>query len=82
LDHQFDERSLPVEVPLAGQDRNGKICFAYLANSFTSLVLPRYEHLVYQWVGPLLYAELLFLLWLLIKGANPKPLASPAIVGG
>lgn len=57
-------------------------CFGYLANSFTSLILPKYAHVVYQWISPLLYAELLFLLWLLIKGANPKPLASPATVGG
>ena len=55
-------------------------CFAYLAISFTSLVLPGYKHVVDQWMGPLLSAELLFLLWLLIKGANPKPLASPATV--
>src|SRR5215831_16154819 len=25
-DHHFDEKSLPVEVPHAGQDRNGEIC--------------------------------------------------------
>jgi len=39
-----------------------------------------YAHVVYQWISPLLSAELLFILWLLIKGANPKPLASPATV--
>ena len=55
-------------------------CFAYLVNGFTRLVLPGYAHVVYQWINPLLNAELLFLLWLLIKGANPKPLASPATV--
>jgi Domain of unknown function (DUF4386) len=53
-------------------------CFTYLANSFTSLVLPRYEHIVYQWMSPLQLAEVLLILWLLIKGAIPKPLASPA----
>ena len=53
-------------------------CFAYLANSFTRLLLPGYGHVVYQWIGPLLVAEPLFMLWLLVKGANPKPLASPA----
>ena len=55
-------------------------CFAYLANSFTSLVLPRYEDVVYQWVNPLQYAELLLILWLLIKGPKPAPLSSPAAV--
>jgi len=53
-------------------------CFAYLANSFTRLLLPGYTHVVYQWVSPLMSAELLFILWLLIKGPNPKPLADPA----
>ena len=52
-------------------------CFAYLADSFTSLLLPRYEHVVYQWMSPLQLAEVLFILWLLIKGAEPKPLSSP-----
>jgi hypothetical protein len=55
-------------------------CFAYLTNSFTRLVLPGYAYVVYQWINPLLYAELLFILWLLIKGANPQPLASPATI--
>ena len=52
-------------------------CFAYLANSFTSLVLPRYEAIVYRWMSPLQAVELLFMLWLLIMGAKPKPLAAP-----
>lgn len=50
-------------------------CFAYVANSFTSLLLPRYETSVSRWVGPLQLAEVLFMLWLLIMGATPKPLA-------
>jgi len=37
-------------------------CFAYLMNSFTSLVLPRYEHVVYQRMSPLQLAEVLFIL--------------------
>ena len=47
-------------------------CFAYLANSFTSLVLPRYEAIVSRWMNPLQLAEVLFMLWLLIMGAKPK----------
>ena len=55
-------------------------CFAYLANSFTWLVLPRYEDVVNRWVNPLQGAELLLILWLLIKGPKPKPQASPTTV--
>ena len=53
-------------------------CFSYLATSFTWLVLPRYVHVVYQWISPLMLGELLLVLRLLIKGAKPKPLSSPA----
>lgn len=49
-------------------------CFAYLANSFTSLTLPGYEEVVSRWISPLQLVEVVFMLWLLIKGAKPKPL--------
>ena len=52
--------------------------FTYPLNSLTSLLLPRYEHIVSQWMTPLSFGELLFMFWLLIKGANVKPLAGPA----
>jgi hypothetical protein len=48
-------------------------CFAYLANSFTSLVLPQYESAVSRWVSPLQLVEMLFMAWLLILGATPQP---------
>lgn len=48
--------------------------FAYLANSFTSLVLPQYEAVVSRWMNPIQLVEMLFMLWLLIMGAKPKPL--------
>jgi hypothetical protein len=48
-------------------------CFAYLANSFTSLVLPQYERVVSRWVSPIQLVEMIFMLWLLIMGAKPKP---------
>jgi hypothetical protein len=54
-------------------------CFAYLANSFTSLVLPRYEAMVHRWMSPLQAVELFFMLWLLIMGARPKPLEDPVL---
>jgi Domain of unknown function (DUF4386) len=51
---------------------------AYLANSFTSLVTPQYEARVSRWMDPLQAVEVVFMLWLLIVGAKPKPLPSPA----
>jgi hypothetical protein len=45
-------------------------CFAYLANSFTSLALPQYQIIVYKWMSPLQAVEILFMLWLLIMGAK------------
>jgi hypothetical protein len=48
-------------------------CFAYLANSFTSLVLPQYEAAVSRWMSPIQLVEMLFMLWLLIMGAKPVP---------
>lgn len=46
--------------------------FAYLANSFTSLVLPQYSSVVSRWMNPLQAVEVVFMLWLLIMGAKPK----------
>jgi uncharacterized protein DUF4386 len=59
-------------------------CFTYVINSFTSLLLPQYEHIVGRWMTPFQFGELLFMFWLLIMGANPKPLefrVSSAAVG-
>jgi hypothetical protein len=53
-------------------------CFAFLINSLTSLVLPHYEVLVHGWMRPFHFGEQAFMLWLLILGAKPRPLASPA----
>jgi hypothetical protein len=47
-------------------------CFAYLANSFTSLVLPEQRAVVSRWMDPLQLAEVLFMLWLLVMGAKPR----------
>ena len=65
----FIPRVLGVLVMLNG--------LTYPVNSFASLVLPRYEHIVSRWMMPLQFGELLFMLWLLIKGAKPKPFAGP-----
>src|SRR5437879_3568709 len=53
-------------------------CFAFLISSLTSLVLPHYEALVHGWMRPFHFGEQAFMLWLLIMGAKPRPLTSPA----
>jgi hypothetical protein len=53
-------------------------CFAYLVNSLTSVVLPQHEDLVTRWMRPFQFGEPLFMFWLLIMGANPKPSAGRA----
>ncbi len=53
-------------------------CFTFPVNSFTSLLLPQYEHIASRWMMPLGFGELVFMFWLLIMGAKPKPLAGPA----
>jgi Domain of unknown function (DUF4386) len=50
-------------------------CFAYLANSVTSLALPQYEDAVSRWMSPIQLVEVIFMLWLLIMGATPKSVA-------
>ena len=42
-------------------------CFAYPLNS------------VSRWMSPLQFGEVVFMLWLVIMGAKPKPLADPAL---
>jgi hypothetical protein len=49
--------------------------FAYLAMSFTGLLMPQYEKMVSNIAFPALLGELVFMLWLLIMGARPRPLA-------
>jgi hypothetical protein len=52
--------------------------FAYLAISFTGLLLPQYEDMVSNIAFPAQLGEVAFMLWLVIKGAKPKPLVAPA----
>ena len=52
---------------------------AYLAMSFTGLLLPRYEDAVSKIAFPAQLGEVAFMLWLLIKGAREKPLAVPVV---
>jgi hypothetical protein len=48
--------------------------FAYVALSFTSLLVPQFQGMVYRIIFPILFGEMAIMLWLLIKGANVKRL--------
>ena len=52
--------------------------FAYLAMSFTGLLLPQYEDMVSNIAFPAQLGELAFMWWLVIKGAKPQPLGAAA----
>jgi Domain of unknown function (DUF4386) len=52
--------------------------FAYLALSFTGLLLPQYEHMLSNLTFPAILGEMAIMLWLLIKGAKPHPLDAVA----
>ena len=52
--------------------------FAYLAMSFTGLLLPRYEATVSNFAFPALLGEMALMLWLVIRGARPQPLDAAA----
>lgn len=67
---RFVPRTLGVLLIVAG-------C-AYLAASFSSLVLPRYASTVVQWAGILEAGELPIIVWLLIWGAKAQPGYAPA----
>jgi Domain of unknown function (DUF4386) len=53
-------------------------CFSYLLNSLSSFVLPQYEVIVSRWMMPFGFGELLFMFWILIMGAIPRPAAGSA----
>ncbi|MGB8521328.1 MAG: DUF4386 domain-containing protein [Candidatus Acidiferrales bacterium] len=57
-------------------------CFPYVVNSFTYLILPQYANIVGRWMMPLGFGELLFMFWLLVMGAKPKPFAGPDPAAG
>ena len=50
-------------------------CFAYVVESFAPWVLPQYDDILSWWTAKLRLGELLFMFWLLIIGAKPKPSA-------
>jgi hypothetical protein len=56
--------------------------FAYLAMSFTGLLLPKYEDSVSNIALPAQLGEVALMLWLVIKGAKPLPVVAAASAGG
>jgi uncharacterized protein DUF4386 len=53
-------------------------CFAWVAESLTSLLLPAYVSIVHRYATIPEIGEILIMLWLLIKGARVRPLAAAA----
>ncbi|MEK7282800.1 MAG: DUF4386 domain-containing protein, partial [Acidobacteriota bacterium] len=53
-------------------------CFAYVALSLTGSLLPQYYDVAFRIAFPALLGEMAIMLWLVIKGAKPQPLAAAA----
>ena len=53
--------------------------FAYVIMSFTGELVPQYYEKVFILSQPALFAELAFMLWLVIKGAKPQSLDAPGL---
>ena len=53
-------------------------CFAYVGLSLTGLLLPQYYDVAFRIAFPALLGEMAIMLWLVIKGAKPQPLAAAA----
>ena len=51
---------------------------AYLANSFSGLMLPQYAEIVSKVTFPVLFGEMAFMLWLLVIGVRRKTPVEPA----
>ena len=64
---QFLPRFLGIWLVFAG--------VAWVILSLVGLLLPQYEDKVYSYSQPAFFGEIALMLWLLIKGARPKPLA-------
>ena len=48
-------------------------CFAWLAFSFTGLLFPAYEDKAFSITQPIALGEVATMLWLVIRGAKPRP---------
>ncbi len=67
---RFLPRFLGVWLILAG--------FAWIVLSLTGVLLPQYVNKVDTFSQPAIIGEIVFMFWLLIRGAGPKLLADPA----
>jgi hypothetical protein len=47
--------------------------FAYVLLSLTGELFPQYQEKMFNYSQPALFAEVAFMLWLVIKGAKPQP---------
>jgi hypothetical protein len=52
--------------------------FAWVALSFTGILLPQYYSAAFRWAQPAFFGEIAIMLWLLIKGAKIQPTAAQA----
>ena len=52
---------------------------AYLIMSFTGMLVPQYEDMVSSFAFPAQLGEVVFMLWLVIRGARPQPLEAPML---
>jgi hypothetical protein len=51
-------------------------CFAWVVLSITALFFPLYYDAAFRMAQPVLFGELAIMLWLLIKGARMRPVAT------
>jgi hypothetical protein len=61
---RFLPRFLGVWLALAGA--------AWVILSLVRILLPQYQNTVYRYTQPAVFGEIVFMLWLLIKGAKPQ----------
>ncbi len=67
---RFLPRFLGVWLVLAG--------FAWVVLSLTGILLPQYSDKVGSFTQPAVIGEIVFMFWLLVLGARPRPLEGPA----
>ena len=67
---RFLPRFLGVWLALAGA--------AWVILSLVSILLPQYQNKVYTYTQPAVIGEIVFMLWLLIKGAKPPAMVAAA----